>query len=123
MPTTLQKPTLPPSTHPFADIVHRLESGGSMLPDTPENLKQIIGIYKAYAVPMDFYWRDLLYIAERVFLNPVPFFKYFISDRYLQRPNAYAGANGSPRIWRGEADVHPALMEFINEGEAGRKLP
>ena len=123
MPTTLQNPTLPPSTHPFADIVHRLESGGSMLPDTPEILKQIIGIYKAYAVPMDFYWRDLLYIAERVFLNPVPFFKYFISDRYLQRPNAYAGANGSPRIWRGEADVHPELMEFINEGEAGRKLP
>jgi len=37
-----------------------------MLPDTPENLMQI-GIYKAYAVPMDFYWRDLLYIAERVF--------------------------------------------------------
>ena len=25
-----------------------------MLPDTPENLMQIIGIYKAYAVPMDF---------------------------------------------------------------------
>ena len=41
-----------------------------MLPDTPENLKQIIGIYKAYAVPMDFYWRDLLYIAEQVFLAP-----------------------------------------------------
>jgi CO2 hydration protein len=49
-----------------------LEAGGSMLPDTPENLMQIIGIYKAYAVPMDFYWRDLLYIAERVFLNPLP---------------------------------------------------
>jgi len=31
-----------------------------MLPDTPENLMQIIGIYKAYAVPMDF-WRDLLH--------------------------------------------------------------
>ena len=94
-----------------------------MLPDTPENLKQIIGIYKAYAVPMDFYWRDLLYIAEHVFLNPLPFFKYFISRDYLQRPNAYAGANGSPKIWRGEAQAHPELMEFIEKGEAGRKLP
>ncbi|MEM9149354.1 MAG: CO2 hydration protein [Cyanobacteria bacterium P01_F01_bin.3] len=123
MTATLIKPTLPPSTHPFADIIHRLEAGGSMLPDTPENLKQIIGIYKAYAVPMDFYWRDLLYIAEHVFLNPLPFFKYFISRDYLQRPNAYAGANGSPKIWRGEAQAHPELMEFIEKGEAGRKLP
>ncbi|MEO1592468.1 MAG: CO2 hydration protein [Cyanobacteria bacterium J06632_22] len=120
---TLTKPALPPSNHPHADIIHRLEAGGSMLPDTPENLMQIIGIYKAYAVPMDFYWRDLLYIAEKVFLNPLPAFKYFISDGYLKRPNAYAGASGSPRVWRGEAEVHPELKEFIEKGEAGRKLP
>ncbi len=123
MTATLIKPTLPPSTHPFADIIHRLEAGGSMLPDTPENLKQIIGIYKAYAVPMDFYWRDLLYIGEQVFLNPLPFFKYFISKEYLQRPNDYACANCSPLILRGEAVVHPELMYFIEKGEAGRKLP
>ena len=69
---TTAKPNtkIPPSKHEFAEIIHRLEAGGSMLPDTPENLMQIIGIYKAYAVPMDFYWRDLLYIAERVFLDP-----------------------------------------------------
>jgi hypothetical protein len=74
---TLIKAKLPPSTHEFADIIQRLEAGGSMLPDTPENLMQIIGIYKAYAVPMDFYWRDLLYIAERVFLDPLPFLNIF----------------------------------------------
>ncbi|MFZ9831695.1 MAG: CO2 hydration protein, partial [Vulcanococcus sp.] len=62
-PELTKAPLIPPSTHRYADVIHRLESGGSMLPDTPENLKQIIGIYKAYAVPMDFYWRDLLYIA------------------------------------------------------------
>jgi len=33
-------------------VIHRLEAGG-VLPDTPDI--QIIGIYKAYAVPMDFY--------------------------------------------------------------------
>ncbi|MBC1260858.1 CO2 hydration protein [Synechococcus sp. BSF8S] len=115
------KPTaLPPSTHPFAEVVQRLEAGGSMLPDTPENLKQIIGIYKAYAVPMDFYWRDLLYIAERVFLNPLPAFKYFPSQEYLDLPNSYAGESADLRIWRGEAGAHPELLEFMDKGESGR---
>jgi CO2 hydration protein len=123
MATTTLPETLPASSHEFADIIHRLEAGGSMLPDTPENLQQIIGIYKAYAVPMDFYWRDLLYIAERVFLNPLPAFKYFISDHYLDRPNAYAGDNADLRIWRGPADAHPELRTFMEKGEIKRKMP
>ncbi|MCM1983913.1 CO2 hydration protein [Lyngbya confervoides] len=113
---------LPPSTHKFAEVIHRLEAGGAMLPDSPENLMQIIGIYKAYAVPMDFYWRDLLYIAEQVFLNPFPFFKYFLPDSYLDRPNHYAGDGADLRIWRGEADAHPELRAFIATGET-RKMP
>ncbi|MBE9030646.1 CO2 hydration protein [filamentous cyanobacterium LEGE 11480] len=117
------KATLPPSKHPLADIVHRLEAGGAMLPDTPENLMQIIGIYKAYAVPMDFYWRDLLYIGEQVFLQPLPFFKYFISDDYLKRHNHYAGDDADLRIWRGGAEAHPELKDFIEQGELKRKLP
>ncbi len=103
-------------------MVERLEAGGSMLPDTPENLMQIIGIYKAYAVPMDFYWRDLLYIAERVFLDPLPAFKYFPSQEYLDLPNSYAGDDSKLRIWRGPATAHPELLEFMEKGEAG-KLP
>ena len=114
---------LPPSNHEFAEVIHRLEAGGSMLPDTPENLMQIIGIYKAYAVPMDFYWRDLLYIAERVFLNPFPFFKYFLPKEYLQRHNHYAGDDADLRVWRGEAIAHPELLEFIEKGETGKKMP
>ncbi len=113
---------LPPSTHPFAEVVERLEAGGSMLPDTQENLTQIIGIYKAYAVPMDFYWRDLLYIAERVFLNPLPAFKYFPSQEYLDLPNSYAGESADLRIWRGEAGAHPELLEFMKKGET-RRMP
>lgn len=93
-----------------------------MLPDTPENLTQIIGIYKAYAVPMDFYWRDLLYIAERVFLNPLPAFKYFPSQEYLDLPNSYAGESADLRIWRGEAGAHPELLEFMAKGET-RRMP
>jgi CO2 hydration protein len=125
MTTTLETPKtkLPPSTHEFADIIHRLEAGEAMLPDSPENLKQIIGIYKAYAVPMDFYWRDLLYIAERVFLEPLPFFKYFLPKEYLELHNHYAGDDADLRIWRGEATAHPELLEFIEKGEVERKLP
>jgi CO2 hydration protein len=123
MTATAVAPLLPPSTHPFAEVIHRLEAGGSMLPDTPDNLKQIIGIYKAYAVPMDFYWRDLLYIAERVFLDPLPFFKYFLPQEYLDLPNHYAGDTADLRIWRGEATAHPELLEFMEKGEVKRKLP
>jgi CO2 hydration protein len=117
MPETLAPPKLPPSSHPFAEVIHRLEAGGSMLPDTPENLMQIIGIYKAYAVPMDFYWRDLLYIAEEVFLNPLPFFKYFLPQDYLDLPNHYAGDGADLRIWRGPATAHPELLEFMAKGK------
>lgn len=110
-------PLIPPSSHPYAEVIHRLEAGGSMLPDTPENLQQIIGIYKAYAVPMDFYWRDLLYIAERVFLNPIPAFKYFISQEYLDRPCSYAGDQSRLRLWRGGEKAHPELLAFMARGE------
>jgi CO2 hydration protein len=121
-PVAAPTPLIPPSTHHWADVIHRLEAGGSMLPDTEENLMQIIGIYKAYAVPMDFYWRDLLYIAERVFLDPLPAFKYFPSQEYLDLPNSYAGDQSKLRIWRGEAGAHPELLEFMDRGETG-KMP
>jgi len=114
---------LPPSTHEFADVVHRLEAGGAMLPDTPENLMQIIGIYKAYAVPMDFYWRDLLYIAERVFLEPFPFFKYILPQEYLQRHNHYAGDDADLRIWRGKATAHPELLELWRRENSRPRCP
>ena len=119
---TLIKAKIPPSTHEFAEIIQRLEAGGSMLPDTPENLMQIIGIYKAYAVPMDFYWRDLLYIAERVFLDPLPFFKYFLPQEYLDLQNHYAGDNADLRIWRGTGSAHPELLEFMDKGKT-QKMP
>ncbi|MFP4222115.1 MAG: CO2 hydration protein [Phormidium sp.] len=120
--TKPSKNALPPSQHPYADIIHRLEAGGSMLPDTPENLMQIIGIYKAYAVPMDFYWRNLLYIAEQVFLNPIPAFKYFLPKSYLDRQNSYSGDQSELRIWRGRGEAHPELLDFIERGETG-KMP
>nr|WP_237269095.1 CO2 hydration protein [Thermostichus lividus] len=116
----LERPSsakLPPVDHPLADIIHRLEAGGAMIPDTPENLMKIIGMYKAYSIPMDFYWRDLLYLGERVFIDPFPFFKYFPTKDYFDLLNHYAGDTADLRIWRGPAHAHPELMEFIEKGK------
>ena len=122
-PSPKSETKLPPSTHEFAEVIHRLEAGGSMLPESAENLMQIIGIYKAYAVPMDFYWRNLLYIAERVFLNPMPAFKYFLPKEYLDLPNHYAGEDADLQIWRGDATAHPELIDFMQQGELKKKVP
>ena len=122
-PPSMAAEKLPPSTHEFSPIIHRMEAGGAMLPDTPENLMQIIGIYKAYAVPMDFYWRDLLYIAERVFLQPLPFFKYFLPKEYLDLHNHYSGDDADLRIWRGCGEAHPELLDFMAKGETKSGMP
>lgn len=108
---------LPPSTHPLAEVIHRLEAGGAMVPDTPENLMKVIGMYKAYSIPMDFYWRNLLYLGERVFIDPFPFFKYLPTKDYFELHNHYAGDDADMRIWRGGAEAHPELMAFIEKGE------
>jgi CO2 hydration protein len=70
------------STHrtignPTAAILERLEAGGALLPDSPQNLKEVVGILKSYGVILDAYNRNLIAIADRQFLNFFPFFKYF----------------------------------------------
>ncbi|NJL23146.1 MAG: CO2 hydration protein [Leptolyngbyaceae cyanobacterium SM1_3_5] len=66
-----------PSSHPLASIVDRIESGGALLPDNPENLIEVVGILKSYGIVLDAYWRNLTYISEQQFLVLFPFFKYF----------------------------------------------
>jgi CO2 hydration protein len=68
---------IPPSKHPLAEYVHRLESGKSLLKDTPQNLIEVVGILKSYGVVLDAYSNNLNYIAEHQFLVLFPFFKYF----------------------------------------------
>lgn len=66
-----------PSNHPLAYLIDRLESGGALLPDSPENVMEVVGILKSYGVVLDAYWRNLIYISEQQFLVLFPFFKYF----------------------------------------------
>ncbi|UBF23937.1 CO2 hydration protein [Kovacikia minuta CCNUW1] len=69
-----------PAPHPLEEIIHRLETGGALLPDSPENVMEVVGILKSYGVVLDAYWRNLIYISENQFLVLFPFFKYFNGD-------------------------------------------
>jgi CO2 hydration protein len=65
------------SSPPLPKMIQRLEEGKTLLPDTPENLLEVVGILKSYGHVLDAYWRNLLYISEHQFLVLFPFYKYF----------------------------------------------
>lgn len=65
------------STHPLAAYIKRLQAGDALVPDTKENVMEVVGILASYAVVLDAYSDNLLYIAEHQFLIFFPFFKYF----------------------------------------------
>lgn len=69
--------TLKSTAHPLAAYINRLKAGGALLPDTPENVMEVVGILKSYGIVLDEYSRNLIYIAENQFLVLFPFFKYF----------------------------------------------
>ncbi|MGH7998079.1 MAG: CO2 hydration protein, partial [Brasilonema sp.] len=39
-----------PVNYPLAEYIERLESGGGLLPDTLENLLEVVGILKSYGI-------------------------------------------------------------------------
>lgn len=71
------KTSAPASTHPLAPYIEGLKAGKTLLPDTPENLIEVVGILKSYGVVLDAYSQNLCYIADQQFLVLFPFFKYF----------------------------------------------
>lgn len=73
------------STHPLANIIDRIESGGALLPESPENVVEVVGILKSYGVVLDAYQRNLTYIADHQFLVLFPFFKYFDGEVTFQK--------------------------------------
>ncbi|MTJ47069.1 CO2 hydration protein [Dolichospermum sp. UHCC 0259] len=66
--------------NPLAEYIHRLQTGGALLKDSPENVLEVVGILKSYGVVLDAYSKNLIYIAEHQFLIFFPFFKYFDGD-------------------------------------------
>ncbi|HEY9649052.1 MAG TPA: CO2 hydration protein [Coleofasciculaceae cyanobacterium] len=71
--------------HPLEGYIERLISGGALLPDSPQNVLEVVGILKSYGIVLDAYSRNLNYIAENQFLVFFPFFKYFNGDVSLQK--------------------------------------
>jgi len=69
-----------PGSHPLAEYVKRLQTGGALLPDSPENVLEVVGILKSYGVVLDAYSNNLIYIADHQFLVFFPFFKYFNNE-------------------------------------------
>ncbi|MEO1386034.1 MAG: CO2 hydration protein [Cyanobacteria bacterium J06634_6] len=67
----------PVPVYSSAEYVNRLLSGGTLLPNTPENLQEVVGVLKAYGIVLDAYAINLQHIANTQFLNLVPIFKYF----------------------------------------------
>ncbi|QSJ19948.1 CO2 hydration protein [Nostoc sp. UHCC 0702] len=66
-----------PNHNPLAEYIERLQNGGALLPDSPQNVMEVVGILKSYGVVLDAYSNNLIYIAENQFLVFFPFFKYF----------------------------------------------
>lgn len=75
-PTHILKPT----SHPLLVYIERLKAGGALLPDTQENVLEVVGILKSYGIVLEAYYKNLLYISEHQFLVFFPFFKYFNGD-------------------------------------------
>jgi len=69
-----------PPYNPLAEYVQRLQTGETLLKDSPENVLEVVGILKSYGVVLDAYSKNLIYIAEHQFLIFFPFFKYFDGD-------------------------------------------
>ncbi|BBD62203.1 CO2 hydration protein [Nostoc sp. HK-01] len=74
-----------PGLHPLAEYVERLQTGGTLLPDNPENVLEVVGILKSYGVVLDAYSKNLIYIADHQFLVFFPFFKYFNDEFSFQK--------------------------------------
>ncbi len=60
-----------------ATVKERLLQGGALLPDTPENVVEVVAILKSYGVVLGYYWENLIYMSQTQFLVLFPFFKYF----------------------------------------------
>ncbi len=69
-----QNKTIEPA---LAEVKQRLEAGGALLPDSHENLLEVVGILASYGVVLGEYYRNLTYVSEHQFLEFFPFFKFF----------------------------------------------
>jgi CO2 hydration protein len=63
-----------------AEVQRRLLAGETLLQDSPDHLLEVVDVLKSYGEVLDAYSINLIYQAERQFLNPLPIFKYLDGD-------------------------------------------
>ena len=63
-----------------AEIEAKLLAGMPLLDDTPDHLLQVVDVLESYGEVLDAYSINLIYQAEKQFLNPFPVFRYFDGD-------------------------------------------
>jgi hypothetical protein len=42
-------------------LIDRLQKGLALLPDSPQNVMEVVGILKSYGEVLDRYWQNLLF--------------------------------------------------------------
>jgi len=67
------------------EVKRLLLSGDTLLADTADHLLEVVGILESYGEVLDAYSINLIYQAERQFLNPFPIFKYLDGDLNLAK--------------------------------------
>lgn len=78
MPQTLPTPQLKPAPiYSLSEYIDRLLAGTPLLPDTDDNLKEVVGVLDAYGIVLDAYSINLQHVANNQFLVLMPIFKYF----------------------------------------------
>ncbi|WP_310483531.1 CO2 hydration protein [Chamaesiphon sp. VAR_48_metabat_403] len=65
------------SCHRFAAYIDRFYNGQALVPDTPHNVKEVVGILDSYGYVLNEYQINLQHISKAEFLTVFPFFKYF----------------------------------------------
>ena len=58
----------------------RLLAGQTLLADTPEHVLEVVDVLDSYGVVLDAYSKNLIFQAERQFLNPFPVFRFLDGD-------------------------------------------
>ena len=63
-----------------AELEAKLLAGQTLLAETPNHLMQVVDVLESYGEVLDAYSKNLIYQAEKQFLNPLPVFRYLDGD-------------------------------------------
>lgn len=78
-PPVLQRTVANP-TADAAELQRRLLAGETLLADTPDHLLEVVGVLESYGEVLDAYSINLIFQAEKQFLNPFPVFRFLDGD-------------------------------------------